>query len=210
MSRPSPLAPLDYGIVLHCHPNRIRFLPNARHVENGRYRPSLDLANGIQEAIQRRTPRSVGLVSECAAVELIDGGVVTLDEHPSPLSCHRLREFTAQRPIVWQPGYGIRCDDLIAEGMGPDGTPMVFLIEVKGTMRRHGLSRDTEAKMYYQLVRTFVKLRDNPSFRLAGLLAVIVDHLGRMITINVNDHSTAIAQDLPDTWMYPDRFRSEF
>lgn len=210
MNRPRPPEELAYEVVLHSYPARIRFLPCARNAEHGRYRPSPALADGIRETIRRPTPRSVGLISERVAAELIDGGVVTLDGRPLPLSCHRLREFTAQQPTLWQPGYGIHCDDLIAEAAGPDGTRLVFLIEVKGTVRRHGLSRDVEAKMYYQLVRTFVKFRDNPVFRLAGLMGVIVDHYGWTITINVNDHSTTIARDLPDPWMYPDRFEFEF
>lgn len=210
MTRLDPDSRLRYDVVLHCHPGRIRFLPNERRVQRGRYHPSPSLADALRRMLLRRAPRTVGLVSERVVTELIDGGVVTLDGHPSALSCRRLREFVARQPTVWRPGYGIRCDDLVAEGGGIDGARLVFLVEVKGTVRRHGLPRDTEAKMYYQLVRTFVKLREDPALRLAGLMAAIVDHHDWTITINVNDHSTTIARDLPDAWLYPGRSESEF
>lgn len=52
---------------------------------------------------------------------------------------------------------GICFDDLISTAVN-SGQKMMLLIEMKGTTRHKGLSRWMEAKMFYQLARTYVTI----------------------------------------------------
>jgi hypothetical protein len=86
---------------------------------------------------------------------------------------------------------------------------MLFITECKGTTTVYGLSRNSEAKMFYQLARTFEKLKKTlpgeSSVRLGGIFSGIVNHYSRVITMNVNDRRSSFTGGLPDSWMYPDK-----
>jgi hypothetical protein len=193
---------LAYRICLHCYPQRIALLPNPQLVRDATYSPSANMESAIRGMWSNRNPRVIGSVSERVVFELIDGGTMALDGKPWMLTCKQLRQLSIDRSLFWEPEYGIRCDDLAILGIDGDGRELLFLAESKGTTRTNGLSRDEEAKMFYQLARTFVKIRQAGVGigipRLGGIVSAIVDHLARVITMNVNDDTTSMAGELPD------------
>lgn len=142
------------------------------------------------------------------ARELLTGAILTLDRQRWILTCVPLRDLAELRGRAWKPGYGIHCDDLatLAEQRYRDDR-LLFLTECKGTTMSGGLSRNTEAKMFYQLARTYEKLRRawplDSRLQLGGVISVIVNHGSRRVTVNVLDRSTAFAGNVPDAWMYP-------
>ena len=100
------------------------------------------------------------------------------------------------------------CDDLAT--VGKSGTERILLVtECKGTIATVPMSREKEAKAFYQLSRTFVKLKRTMTslvgLRLYGVISVVVNHTRSEVTINVIDGRSLFVQVLPDEWMYPDQ-----
>lgn len=205
---------LSYRVNLHCYPPRVRFLPSPKVFQVGIYGPSLSLQAAIGRMLRSRNATVIGATSERVVRELIDGGTVLLDGKPWTLSCLRLRDLAAELRLAWKPGYGMHCDDLATIATGEGNHRLLFLTESKGTTRERGLSRGTEAKMFYQLGRTFEKLKmtqaAGSSVGLGGIISAIVNHHSLVITMNVNDDTTSFAGGLPDRWMYPDNNLESF
>lgn len=82
---------------------------------------------------------------------------------------------------------------------------MLFITEVKGTTLKEGLSHSMEAKIFYQLARTCVTLRQKlpsgPSYPIRGVITVVIAHAWKKITINVLNESAAQGY-FPDDWLY--------
>lgn len=200
---------LSYRVNLYCCPPRVQLLPNPKVFRDGIYAPSSSLQSTIGDMLRRRNPTVIGDTSERVIRELIEGGAVLLNGKPWTLSCQRLRDFAAEARLAWKPGYGIHCDDLATIATGESNHRLLFLTESKGTTREHGLSRGAEAKMFYQVARTFAKLKmtqeTGSTVGLGGIISAIVNHHSLVITINVNDDTTSFAGGPPDRWMYPDK-----
>ncbi len=203
----SILSELVYTVNLYTHPPRVQLIPNPAVVRDGLYHLSDGLAPSVKLMLGNRKPKTIGEVSERIVRELLQGGTLLIDQESRTLSCETLRELADRTGLTWRPRHGIHCDDIATLATKENGQCILFLTESKGTTRRHGISADEEGKMFYQLARTFEKLRRSQvigsTLILGGIISVIVNHHALRITANVNDHSTSFARDLPDGWMYP-------
>jgi hypothetical protein len=203
-----------YKLNLYTYPTAVEMIPNQQVVQSGLYKPSRTLLNELTRMAKSRRPRVIGLVSERIVAEIICGGTLRLGNARWRLTCQRLEQFAAQKELAWRPGYGIRCDDLATLAEHEAHEPLLFITESKGTTSQYGLARDAEGKMFYQLARTFEKLKrtegaDAP-VQLGGIISAIVNHYSRVITINVNDRTSSFAGGLPDKWMYPGKSMDAF
>lgn len=91
------------------------------------------------------------------AKEILNGSQITADDFVWTPICNELI-IVADISGRWKPAKGIYCDDLIA--IAECGVKkLLFLTEVKGTTLKEGLSHSMEAKIFYQLARTCMTLR---------------------------------------------------
>ena len=143
------------------------------------------------------------MVSELMASEILSGGRITVGDDRLTLLCQMVRRF-AELSAFWKPDFGIYCDDLVTIAQS-DETKILFLTEIKGTTLQRGLSRSSEAKMFYQVARTYKSLKQkipvNRDIRLAGTITVAVVYSWKTVTLNVLDE-TATLGFFPDRWMY--------
>jgi len=137
------------------------------------------------------------------ACEILGKAQIRINEVSCELVCQALRTF-AEVSALWKPKFGIYCDDLIAIAES-DGKKLLFLTEVKATTLQQGLSRSSEAKIFYQLARTCDALSKRMPFesslRLGGAITMVIIHSQKTITLNVLDE-TATLGFFPDQWMY--------
>jgi hypothetical protein len=170
---------------------------------------SPSLAASLREMRACRTAATIGRASELLVAELIEAATFTVGRRSWRLRCERLPEWAEHAGLSWKPRFGIRCDDLAVLGLSRTHGTCLLIAECKGTISTRGVSRNTEAKMFYQLARTFEKLKTtrvvDPAAELLGIVSAVVNHAMGVITLNVNDRRSSMAGAFPDRWMYRDR-----
>jgi hypothetical protein len=201
------MKPISYTIRIFNFPH-ISMIPSSQVNEFGIYIPPEKLHDRITNMWKFRKPRLIGDISECMAMEIIDSGKICIDQESWNLTCEPLQDIAQKYDWTWKPKYGIRCDDIGAIAVNRT-EKMFFIIECKGTIRKTGISRDMEAKMFYQIARTFEKMdrtiKEDCTMKLGGYISIVINHYSKIITMNVNDRNSSFAGGLPDPWMYPEK-----
>lgn len=192
-----------YDVSIHGSTAGIKLIPS-QLVSNSEYRPSKDVHDQIADMWLRGSPRVIGTVSEAIAMEILGGGRIEMDGYARALSCCKLRNVQ-EISGLWRPKRGIYCDDLVAIAIG-NGDKVLFLSEVKGTILEAGLSRSMEAKIFYQLARTCVRLSElmpsAPCYPVKGAITVTILHFSGKINVNILT-AEAIKGYFPDGWLQP-------
>ncbi len=195
-----------YDVTVHTYPPRMKMILGPFVNKFGIYLPSKDLTNNVSYMMQNKMPRLIGSVSERMSIELIDGGQIHLGRELWHLTSISFLEFENSKRIHLLPDFGIYSDDIITIA-SKDKNKMIFVTESKGTTLKRGFSRNTQAKMWYQLPRTAKNCRaiefQDPHSKVGGIISVLINHYSNSILINVVDMSTSLAKELPDSWMYP-------
>jgi len=199
-----------YDVAIHGRSSGITLVPSSLVDSSCIYRPSREVEKQIGDMWNFRRPRAIGSTSEMMGVEILHGALVGVDGADLLLTCEKLRSVP-EVSAVWKPDTGIYSDDLIAVAES-NRTKLLFLTEVKGTTLQQGLSHSTEAKMFYQLARTYHALLDrvvssNPSFVIRGVITIAITHYQRKITLNVLNGASALGF-FPDDWLYKGRWRN--
>lgn len=191
-----------YEVTIHGRSSEIALAPNSLVDSSGFYRPSKDVEKQIRDMWNCRRPRAIGSTTEMMAVEILHRARISVDGANLPLTCEKLRNV-ADVSAVWKPQTGIYCDDLIAIAEG-NRTKLLFLTEVKGTTLQQGLPHSSEAKMFYQLARTYNALGQRMSsdacFQIRGVITIAITHYQRKITLNALNKEAAIGF-FPDSWL---------
>jgi hypothetical protein len=197
-----------YEVAVHGSSSGISLIPSSLVDNSGLYRPSKELEKQVEDMWNRRSPRTVGSTSEAMAVEILDRAQVTVDDATFLLTCQKLRSI-AEVAAIWKPRTGIYCDDLIAVAEATHQR-LLFLTEVKGTILQQGLSRSSEAKMFYQPARTYDAIRrgmspGGHSFRIQGVFTTVILHYQRRVVLNVLNEAAALGF-FPDGWLSEGRW----
>jgi hypothetical protein len=162
----------NYRVQIHASVPDFVMTPSALVTPSMLYTPSETLAEQIAALWASRKPRLIGKTKERIATEIIGGGLLAVKGEEWKLSCEPFSEVSLRYGWEWKPMYGLRCDDIVTTGnRGNDSIALVT--ECKGTLARNGISRDREAKIFYQLPRTFAKMT-NCAPRLMGIMALSV------------------------------------
>jgi hypothetical protein len=192
-----------YRVSIHVGSSRLTLVPSTFVDDSGLYRPSVDVGRRIEEMWCHRRPRVIGLVSELLASEILTDGQICVSDDSLMLVCQALRRF-AEVSAFWKPEFGMYCDDLVTIAQSSQ-RKLLFVTEVKGTTLQEGLSRSSEAKMFYQLARTYKRLKQkmpfNSNLRLSGAITVAITHSWKAVTLNVLDEKATLGF-FPDPWMY--------
>jgi hypothetical protein len=193
-----------YVVSVYGSSSGFELVPGAS-VRNAEYRPSKGVEVQIAAMWNHRQPSLIGSVSEQMAMEILDCAQIKTDSGIWALTCEKLRNVSAICGN-WRPERGIYCDDLITTAVC-SGQKMMFLTEVKGTTRKGGLSRWMEAKMFYQLARTYVtiikRIPAGPPYPIMGVITIAITHSWKTITINVLNEAAAKGF-FPDGWLPPE------
>jgi hypothetical protein len=192
-----------YEVVIRSHSSGIILVPSSLVDNSGFYRPSQEVEKQVGDMWSFRRPRAIGSTSEMIAVEILHRARINVDGATMLLTCEKLRNVV-EVSAGWKPQTGIYCDDLIAITEDNRGK-LLLLTEVKGTTLRLGLSHSSEAKMFYQLARTYAALvgqgvSSEASFRIRGVITIVIAHFQRTITLNALNEETAIGF-FPDGWL---------
>ena len=184
-----------YQLSVHGASSGIVVTPSAFVDARGVYLPSDNLRQQIRDMWKRRNSRVIGLTSEMMALEILRKAQVTIDGASSPLSCEKLRTVLTVSS-EWRPKTGIFCDDLIALTERNE-VRLLLLTEVKGTTLQQGLSHSSEAKMFYQLARTYDAIRkrslsSTSRLRIVGVITVAIIYREQRIILNVLNEASAL------------------